>query len=337
MKEYIKKAEKRGLEWNLTEKETYHLFLQDCHYCGKLPPITEGKCNGIDRYDNNVGYHLNNVVSACDMCNRMKGQLDFTDFLHMVEHIATYNGIYDGRLYPNLFSFGKRGKYYYYRYDANRKQQRRPNTKNDYSFNLSKHEFDELIKQNCQYCGLKPIRFNEGGLDKVNNQSGGYSIDNNVSCCKICNFIKSDFDVNDFLHKCLEIVLNHRDFEDKLNMDLVMNDIRCIRSQEELKENRSKNATDQANYRTRQREKLGDKEYKAQRQRQQRYNKKTMADKYDYVKLHRHNFSKKILNDARDKIVVIIKNSEIKTQQEIATELNITKKQVFDILSKAKR
>ncbi len=75
-------------------------------------------------------------------------------------------------------------------------------------FELSKEEFRELTKQNCFYCGTEPIigynadrrshgKYLYNGVDRYDN-SKGYTVDNAVPCCKICNTMKSNLDVDAF-------------------------------------------------------------------------------------------------------------------------------------------
>ena len=53
-----------------------------------------------------------------------------------------------------------------------------------------------LLHGSCVYCGAAPAPLN--GVDRVNNERG-YTEDNIVSCCKICNVAKNDKPVADFL------------------------------------------------------------------------------------------------------------------------------------------
>jgi hypothetical protein len=77
--------------------------------------------------------------------------------------------------------------------------------KRNLSWELDKKQFTNLIFGNCTYCGVEPSlivkRLNEtisiNGVDRVNNEIG-YSIDNVVSCCKICNYAKSNLTYNEF-------------------------------------------------------------------------------------------------------------------------------------------
>lgn len=73
-------------------------------------------------------------------------------------------------------------------------------------FEISEHDFFELLKNNCQYCGDEPkqivtannhkVLYN--GVDRVDN-SIGYTKDNCVSCCWICNRFKQSLTVDEML------------------------------------------------------------------------------------------------------------------------------------------
>jgi len=74
-------AKQRGLEVQLTLPE-YERLLEHtvCAYCGAGPPKSG---HGLDRKDNARGYALDNVVVACDACNRVKS--DIFSFEQMME------------------------------------------------------------------------------------------------------------------------------------------------------------------------------------------------------------------------------------------------------------
>jgi 5-methylcytosine-specific restriction endonuclease McrA len=50
--------------------------------------VGKGLKNGIDRIDSNKGYTMDNCVSCCWTCNRMKGNMTQQNFL---EHISKIN------------------------------------------------------------------------------------------------------------------------------------------------------------------------------------------------------------------------------------------------------
>lgn len=83
---YVKSAVSRGLAFALTLGEFLGIIADPCHYCGDAPS------GGVDRLNNATGYILNNSVSCCVTCNRMKLMLTETEFLRQVEKIHAQRG-----------------------------------------------------------------------------------------------------------------------------------------------------------------------------------------------------------------------------------------------------
>jgi hypothetical protein len=81
-------------------------------------------------------------------------------------------------------------------------------------FSLSDSEFDDLISSRCFYCESEPsnksrvprskryIMYN--GIDRLDSTLG-YTIDNCVPCCNICNMMKKRMSLCDFVTKCKKI------------------------------------------------------------------------------------------------------------------------------------
>lgn len=77
----------------------------------------------------------------------------------------------------------------------------------DLEFNLTRHDFARLTSMPCHYCGSEPSqsfkgRNNNGpytynGIDRSDN-SLGYSLENCVPCCKICNYAKRNMKLEEF-------------------------------------------------------------------------------------------------------------------------------------------
>lgn len=92
---YRNGAERRGYDFLLTEDEFSHLTQGDCFYCGAKPAQKLGSAanhgsivyNGIDRVVNEVGYTLENCVTCCGECNRMKGVMSSENFILHVRGI----------------------------------------------------------------------------------------------------------------------------------------------------------------------------------------------------------------------------------------------------------
>lgn len=95
MRSCKKRAKKRGLDYELTEKQYRELTQQDCYYCGAKPNnISKDKgrygvylYNGLDRIDNLKGYTIDNVVSCCQRCNAAKKNYTLQDFKDWIERI----------------------------------------------------------------------------------------------------------------------------------------------------------------------------------------------------------------------------------------------------------
>jgi len=76
-------------------------------------------------------------------------------------------------------------------------------------FTLTKVKFKELITSDCYYCGSKPERrhkpkdsitsYFSNGIDRVDNTKG-YIEGNVVACCKKCNWMKRELELDEFLN-----------------------------------------------------------------------------------------------------------------------------------------
>lgn len=74
-------------------------------------------------------------------------------------------------------------------------------------FKLSKNIFDNLISTNCKYCGQKPDISKEeyNGIDRVDSKLG-YTEENCVPCCSICNKMKWDLSLDMFFSHIKKII-----------------------------------------------------------------------------------------------------------------------------------
>lgn len=87
----------------------------------------------------------------------------------------------------------------------------------NFEFLLTKEQFRELVQQNCFYCGAKPhniksgIRTNDkfiyNGIDRTDNTKG-YIIDNCVTCCGDCNWMKKTYTQQEFLLR-IKLIYDH--------------------------------------------------------------------------------------------------------------------------------
>lgn len=97
---YVSGAKERGLEWALTNDQFRELTSGPCHYCGAEPSQEPPKPHrlvydtyihsGLDRKDSTLGYTPENVVPCCTICNRMKMEMGYDEFLDSVVRIARH-------------------------------------------------------------------------------------------------------------------------------------------------------------------------------------------------------------------------------------------------------
>lgn len=101
---YVRGANKRKLNFELTETEFSKITKQNCFYCGESPNRTIKSnyksdisdvyvYNGIDRIDNAVGYTIENCVPCCKNCNYFKADLSPMEFLNHVNKIYEYQNL----------------------------------------------------------------------------------------------------------------------------------------------------------------------------------------------------------------------------------------------------
>jgi len=74
-------------------------------------------------------------------------------------------------------------------------------------YKLTEKQFRKITQQNCYYCGAKPnnISINDrcngvyiyNGIDRINSKKG-YTLNNVVPCCRVCNRAKSDLNLQEF-------------------------------------------------------------------------------------------------------------------------------------------
>lgn len=84
-----------------------------------------------------------------------------------------------------------------------------------FKWELTRSDVEELVKKNCFYCDSKPNNIKKtknsienglvySGIDRIDN-SKNYTKENSVPCCKICNYAKSDMDLEEFQNWAIRI------------------------------------------------------------------------------------------------------------------------------------
>lgn len=99
-------------------------------------------------------------------------------------------------------------------------QYKRGAKKRNLEYNLSEEQFTELVTGKCFYCGDKFTNsvkgqgktsgdFHYTGIDRIDS-SKGYTKENSVSCCWMCNNMKNTTHIDDFLSHIKKIYNNLR-------------------------------------------------------------------------------------------------------------------------------
>ncbi len=86
-----------------------------------------------------------------------------------------------------------------------------------YEFLLTKEEFSNIFRKECNYCGsiglsnhkYRRNNFPYTGIDRIDN-TRGYTLDNSVPCCKFCNSMKNVLSAEDFLSHIKKIFLHQK-------------------------------------------------------------------------------------------------------------------------------
>jgi hypothetical protein len=91
---YIVSAKKRDYEFQLLEDEFYEIILNPCYICGKMNKYDKNNKlvhrNGIDRFDNTIGYVKDNCRSCCSTCNYLKRDISYDNFIQKIKQIYGY-------------------------------------------------------------------------------------------------------------------------------------------------------------------------------------------------------------------------------------------------------
>lgn len=207
-------SKSRKLDFNLTLEEYKILCSDNCFYCGAPPSIkmTAGseKRNGIDRINNSVGYLINNCVTSCFICNKMKLKYSQIEFVNQII-----------KIYKNLFIEKNLEKFTEPPPKLNVRQPKNP-WQTEYSnynavaiyrnrqLNFDVDTFKKICLDNCYYCGSLPskkMKVGSGyrnGIDRIDNNKS-YDLDNCVTCCAMCNRMKGTLIQNDFINKVKQI------------------------------------------------------------------------------------------------------------------------------------
>jgi hypothetical protein len=89
------RSKEKEMEFSIIWEKWPYMCLQPCEYCG-IEALSYEKSegwpnvNGIDRIDSNRGYTLDNVVTCCGTCNRMKMDHTQQEFFEQAKRIVEH-------------------------------------------------------------------------------------------------------------------------------------------------------------------------------------------------------------------------------------------------------
>lgn len=210
-------------------KETYirYYFFVKCKNCNNEFKITSGHCNRATCpkcKKNEFSNSLINTKIGIYIIKNYSHKIKSTKFFNCectlcgLESVLKHNSIKKNKNCIHCFQRGIKPKiesqlkHIFNQYINNAKER-------NLNFDINKEQFKKLISSNCYYCGIAPkekiftqvknlkigLLFN--GIDRVNNIVG-YTIDNCVTCCSVCNQMKMAFTKENFINKIKEIYKN---------------------------------------------------------------------------------------------------------------------------------
>ncbi|BBI30316.1 putative HNH endonuclease [Acanthamoeba castellanii medusavirus] len=181
----VQQAKQRRLICGITWEQALEMMRGDCHFCGATG---HPRYNGIDRYDNSRGYEEGNSVAACWKCNKMKKNYDANYFIESIVrvHLYTTQGVVTEDPTRDVYRRARKeegiGRGYFNEYA-------RASSARGREFEMTQASYNKLRVEPCVYCGI----LDAGGIDRVAN-GGGYTPDNIVASCTVCNLVKGTFD-----------------------------------------------------------------------------------------------------------------------------------------------
>jgi hypothetical protein len=184
-------------KWNISIIDFLALINDRCYLC-----CSKLVCNNtILHYteEENIKYNYR-IRFACNICNRMKSTTPYDIFIKYCHNICSVHCKLDNAIFTKniLREKGNCDRYT----DIKRKIE-----KAKHVFSITEDEYINLIFDNCYYCG------NEASSQCINdvsmlNKAPGYTLNNCVTSCKICDNMKGRMNDNMFINHMMYIYYN---------------------------------------------------------------------------------------------------------------------------------
>ncbi len=165
------------------ERGCFEIIDLDIKTCSKCRTLEKNKENTLNREkrEKAIEYNKTNNNKMCVKCNKIVN-LDSYKNSRCLECYETYNKVEQNRASKDPLL----RKLYDYKSSA---------SKRSINWNLTDKEAIEYFKNKCYYC-TKLVGYN--GIDRIDSKKN-YSKENCVSCCKLCNIMKSNYNLQKFL------------------------------------------------------------------------------------------------------------------------------------------
>ncbi len=199
-------------------KKTYGNTTYNSNIC-KMCYRFENYKTIIDKYEYNIPEKL------CNNCNKSSNDVYFSNYTVIDKIILNDNCYrclignnniddccnYCGKFCKNntnmkcLDCNKLQDKYYCNTINAKLNKYKKGAYTRGHLFELTYEKTKELFLGDCVYCGKESLlNMKLNGIDRVDNTKG-YTLDNCVSCCKICNFMKRVLTKQTFIAQCKRI------------------------------------------------------------------------------------------------------------------------------------
>jgi len=149
--EYKSRAIHKGINFDLSDDSFYSARIKNCYLCGKEK--TKTNINGIDRYENDLGYTEENIRSCCCNCNYMKKNYVYDSFIKKLKMIYNYQTINpiqdcDNKEMKHIVSGNKLTKYEKETNSITRKQEKMNTLREKYTNEDTKKEWiSDIVKK----------------------------------------------------------------------------------------------------------------------------------------------------------------------------------------------
>ncbi len=211
-----------GIKKSIREKSLMHAQSRSCG-CGKKEIVTRrvenlignifGKLTVLNRDESKIGAQKGSYW----ICQCSCGNTTSTSRHSLINHGVVSCGCFQKEMArKNAKPNGESDK------NSWINKYKRRARKNGIEFTLTDGEFFNICSQNCYYCDAPPEhkshgyttkldlgKFYANGIDRIDPVIG-YVIYNCVPCCKICNFMKTNKNLEIFVNKVFQIADNIR-------------------------------------------------------------------------------------------------------------------------------